>query len=77
MLLQIVNFVTDSTKTALTSLGSAAVGTAASAANHVTNVNTAFQHAAWTVAIIAGVLTTINLFFPLRTWYDRRHKKLP
>ena len=78
MLSAILNFITDSAKTASTSIAGAIVGQA-SAAGTLTIANTALQHAAWTVAILAGVLTIANLFFPLRTFYEeykqRKHEQ--
>lgn len=78
MLLSILNYITDSGKTALTSVTSAFIGQAA-AEESLDRANVALQHAAWSIAILAGLLTIINLFFPLRTWYEeyktRRHEK--
>jgi hypothetical protein len=65
----LLNYITDSWRTALTSITGAAVGQISLTAN-VDFINTAFQHAAWSVAIIAGIMTVINLFFPLRSFYD-------
>lgn len=69
MILAVLNFVTDTPKTLTTSLAGVAVG---QVANDIDRVNTAFQHAAWTVAILAGILTMINLFFPLRSFYEAK-----
>jgi len=78
MLLALLNYITDSAKTATTSIAGAFVGQA-SAAVPLSMANTALQHAAWTVAILAGLLTIANLFFPLRTFYEnykvRKHEK--
>jgi len=69
MLLALLNYVTDSAKTAVTSLAGVFVGQA-SVSGSLSAANTALQHSAWVVAILAGVLTIANLFFPLRTFYE-------
>jgi len=69
MLLAILNYITDSGKTAFTSVAGVFVGQA-SLSSGLSGANTALQHAAWTVAILAGLLTIANLFFPLRTFYE-------
>ena len=78
MLLAILNFITDSVKTAATSVVGVFVGQA-SVSGSLSAANVALQHAAWTVAIIAGVLTIANLFFPLRSFYEQyktqKHEK--
>jgi len=72
----ILNYITNTIKLSITSLTSAAVGTGYVIIedSQLSAVNTAFQHAAWSVAILAGLMTMINLFFPLRRFYDE-HKK--
>lgn len=78
MLLALLNYITDSAKTAVTSIAGVFVGQA-SVQGSLSAANTALQHAAWTVAILAGVLTVVNLFFPLRTFYEayktKHHEK--
>jgi len=74
MLTYLLNYITDSGRTALTSVAGAITGQIAFETNALTNINTAFQHAAWTVAILAGIMTMVNLFFPLRSFYDK-HKR--
>ena len=78
MLLALLNYITDSGKTAVTSIAGVFVGQA-SVQGSLSAANTALQHAAWTVAILAGVLTVVNLFFPLRTFYEayktKRHEQ--
>lgn len=78
MLLALLNYITDSAKTAVTSVAGVFVGQI-SANGTLSAANTALQHAAWTIAILAGFLTIINLFFPLRTFYEeykiRRNEK--
>lgn len=69
MLLAILNYITDSAKTAATSVAGVFVGQA-SISGSLSSANVALQHAAWTVAILAGLLTIANLFFPLRTFYE-------
>jgi len=67
MILALLNYITDSAKTAATSVAGVVIG---QASTNMSSANTALQHAAWTVAILAGFLTIINLFFPLRTFYE-------
>ena len=74
MLTYLLNYITDSGRTALTSVAGAITGQIAFETSALTNINTAFQHAAWSVAILAGIMTMVNLFFPLRTFYDNRKK---
>lgn len=69
MLNIVLNYISNSEKTAITSLLSATIGQVAAAES----VNQALQRGAWTVAILAGILTMVNLFYPLRKWYDKRH----
>lgn len=72
MILAFLNYITDSVKTSMTSLGGAIVGQFASTSpGNLEWANVALQHAAWLVAIVAGILTIINLFFPLRMFYNR------
>jgi len=75
MITHILNFITDSGRTAVTSVAGAITGQIAAEADKLSSVNTAFQHAAWSVAILAGIMTMVNLFFPLRSFYDRRKQK--
>ncbi len=49
----------DPAKSAIASIFSALTGTVMAEIT-VTAANTAFQHAAWTVAIIAGIVSIIN-----------------
>lgn len=74
MLNVLLNYITNSEKTALTSLLGAAIGQAASEANEAF-INMILQRGAWTVAILAGLLTMINLFFPLRSFYDKKKRR--
>ena len=69
MLNILINYISNSEKTAITSLASATLGQVAA----IESVNTALQRGAWIVAILAGILTMINLFYPLRRWYDKRN----
>jgi len=71
----ILNYITDSGRTAATSVVGAVTGQIAYESTTITSINTAFQHAAWTVAILAGIMTMVNLFFPLRTFYLRYKRK--
>lgn len=78
LLTALLNYVTDTTKTAVTSLTGAVVGQVASESG-LSLANVALQHAAWVTAILAAILTIVNLFFPLRTFYneykERRQEK--
>ncbi|MEI6062311.1 MAG: hypothetical protein WCR72_16530 [Bacteroidota bacterium] len=74
MILAILNFITDSSKTAVTSVASVFVGQAAYE-GRINMANIALQHAAWTIAILTGLLTIINLFYPLRSIYDKRKQR--
>lgn len=74
MLNVLLNYITNSEKTALTSLLGAVIGQAASEANEAF-INMILQRGAWTVAILAGLLTMINLFFPLRSFYDKKKRR--
>lgn len=74
MLMFLLNFITDTPKTAATAIVSAAVGQV-SFESRLNVANTALQHSAWVVAILAGILTIINLFFPLRTFYENYKAK--
>jgi len=74
MLLALLNYVTDSAKTAATSIAGVFVGQA-SVSGSLSAANTALQHAAWSVAILAGLLTIANLFFPLRAFYEEYKTK--
>lgn len=71
----ILNFITSSTRTAAASLSGAIIGQITREASTLGDINTAFQHAAWTTAIMMGLLTIINLFFPLRSFYETRKRK--
>lgn len=73
-------FQIDPIKSAGTALISAAAG---SFSNYITvpayfiieNVNTAFQHAAWTVAILAGIVSIVN---GVKNWkiFNRKNREL-
>ncbi len=71
MLLAILNYITDSGKTALTAVTSAAIGQAA-AESKIDVANIALQHTAWFIAILAGILSIVNYFYPLRSWYEEK-----
>lgn len=74
MINHLLNYISDAPRTALTSLIGAAVGQAAAEGSDVF-INTMLQRGAWTVAILAGLLTMINLFFPLRSFYDKKKRR--
>ncbi|MFZ4706301.1 MAG: hypothetical protein ACOYMF_09880 [Bacteroidales bacterium] len=71
MLLLILDYLTDTFKTSLTSATGILIGQV-TIATELSVANTALQHTAWTVAIVAGILTIANLFFPLRSFYEKR-----
>ena len=75
MLLALLNYITDTAKTAITSVAGVMVGQVAQSSNSLNVANTALQHAAWTIAIVAGLTTIINLFFPLRSFYEEYKKR--
>ena len=61
-------------KSAFTAISSAIAGTTAEQIEQnsdLININTAFQHAAWTIAIIAGLISTINGIIMLRERYKK------
>ena len=69
-------------KSAITAIGSAIAGTTAEQIDHVQNLtaaNTAFQHAAWTIAIFAGLVSVVNGIIMIcekyRKWQNKRHEK--
>lgn len=70
-----LDFITSSSRTAATSITGAVIGQITIDVSHLDKINTAFQHAAWSVAILAGIMTIINLFFPLRSFYENRKNK--
>jgi spore maturation protein SpmB len=67
----------DPTKSAIASILSALTGTWYNyctvyfSSITLTNANTAFQHAAWTVAILAGIVSIIN---GMRQWKKTKNK---
>jgi hypothetical protein len=71
----------DPLKSAITSLVSATFGTFTNYCAVVfaplgfislNSANTAFQHAAWTVAILAGIVSVIN---GVRQWHFKKREK--
>lgn len=66
------------TRAALTSIFSAAAGTWYNytgvyfASISLSAANTAFQHAAWTVAILAGIVSIVN---GIKQWHLKRKLK--
>ena len=66
-------------KSAITAIGSAIAGTTAEQIEqnfYLVKTNIAFQHAAWTIAIIAGIISTVNGVIMLRGRYkDWKNKK--
>jgi len=66
----------DPLKSALTSIGSAAIGTFSKYCAIIPfgfisleTVNIFFQHLAWTVAILAGIVSIIN---GCKTWFKKK-----
>lgn len=64
----------DPAKSAIASIISAITGTVMTEVT-LTEANTAFQHAAWAVAIIAGLVSIINGIIKIIDWCKNRHKK--
>ena len=64
----------DPAKSAIASIVSAITGTMMADLTLI-NANTAFQHAAWTVAILAGIVSIINGVIKICDWWRNRHKK--
>ena len=65
-------------KAAFTAISSALAGTTAEQIEQhsdIINVNIAFQHAAWTIAIIAGLISTVNGVIMLRERYKKWKQK--
>ena len=69
-------------KSAYTAFVSALAGTTAEQIEQsldIVKTNTAFQHTAWTIAIIAGIISTINGIIMLRgrykDWKNKKHEK--
>ncbi len=67
----------DPMKSAITSILSAVIGSWYNYLNYtilnfsLSSANTAFQHLAWTVAIIAGIVSIVN---GMRTWKCKKTK---
>ncbi len=65
-------------KSAITSILSAVIGSWYNYLSYpilnftLSSANTAFQHLAWTVAIIAGIVSIVN---GMRTWKYKKTKK--
>lgn len=64
----------DPAKSAIASIVSAMTGTVMAEVT-LTATNTAFQHAAWTVAIIAGLVSIINGIIKICDWVKKRIDK--
>ena len=54
----IFDYLSSTTKTAVTSISSAIVGSVN--LSHINNINIAFQHTAYTIAIISGIIASVN-----------------
>lgn len=67
-------FEIDPAKSAVASIFSALTGTVM-ADVAITAANTAFQHAAWTVAIIAGIVSIINGVIKIIQYCKDKRKK--
>jgi len=70
-------------KSAIAAIGSAIAGTTAEQIEqniYLVKTNVAFQHTAWTIAIIAGLISMINGIIMLRTNFkkskNQKHEKL-
>ena len=66
-------FEIDPAKSAVASIVSALTGTAMANITLV-DTNTAFQHAAWTVAIIAGIVSIVNGIIKIVEYFKRNKK---
>lgn len=64
----------DPIKSGIASITSAMTGTVVAQIS-LFNANTALQHAAWTVAIIAGLVSIVNGIIKIFEWYKARKKK--
>jgi len=64
----------DPIKSFLTSITSAMTGSILSVFT-ITEANTAFQHAAWTVAIVAGIVSIINGLITIVNKIQQHFKK--
>lgn len=64
----------DPIKSAIASIGSAVVGSVAADITLV-DANTAFQHAAWTVAILAGIVSIINGVIKIMEYFKNKGNK--
>lgn len=73
-----INYITDSYKTTLTSVGSVYVGSVIQPDTALTVADTALRHGAWVIAIISGALAIVNMFYPLRKIHENyiKRKKL-
>lgn len=74
MIAALVNYVSDTSKTLVTSVG-AVVASQVIEPSTLSKINTGFQHFAWSIAILAGLFTIVNLFFPLRTFYENSKRR--
>ena len=54
----VYEYLSSTTKTAVTSVSSAIVGSVN--LSHINNINIAFQHTAYTIAIISGIIASVN-----------------
>lgn len=66
MINAIVDYISSSTRT----LGTAGASLVIGQISVFESTNVMLQRGAWTIAMIAGAMTVINLFFPLRSFYD-------
>lgn len=71
MISVLLDFMTSPTKNLSASLISAVIGQI----TFESTTNLILQRGAWSVAILAGIMTVINLFFPLRSFYENYKRK--
>jgi hypothetical protein len=64
----------DPAKSAITSIISAFTGTVVADLT-LDTTNIAFQHAAWSVAIVAGLVSIVNGIIKIIDWAKKRNKK--
>jgi len=61
-------------RASLASIGSAIIGQISTSLtiDHIEHVNTCFQHVAWTVAILAGIVSIAN---GIRSWFKHKYPR--
>jgi len=71
-----INFIENisASRASLASIGSAIIGQVSVALNpsHIETVNLGFQHVAWTIAILAGIVSIIN---GVKGWFKHKYPR--